>query len=90
MRLFNILFIEIEKKVQRQWHCNFIIFLRSLRDFRSFSMNKLYARGVRPHATFWMYCLSVSNGWECCRYLRISDKVVNVIFIAVSIRAATL
>jgi hypothetical protein len=32
----------------------------------------------------------VPNGWECCRYLRISDKVVNVIFIAVPIRAETL
>ena len=39
-------------------------------------------------AAFWMYCLSVLDGRECCRYLRISKKVVNVIFIAVPIRAA--
>ena len=39
-------------------------------------------------AAFWMYCLFVLDGRECCRYLRISKKVVNVIFIAVPIRAA--
>ena len=39
-------------------------------------------------AAFWMYCLFVLDGRECCRYLRISKKIVNVIFIAVPIRAA--
>jgi hypothetical protein len=27
-------------------------------------------------AAFWVYCLYMSNGWKCCRYLGISNKVV--------------
>ena len=27
-------------------------------------------------AAFWVYCLSVLNGWKCCRYVEISNKVV--------------
>jgi hypothetical protein len=27
---------------------------------------------------FWVYCLSVSNGWKCCMYRGISNKVVTL------------
>jgi hypothetical protein len=29
-------------------------------------------------AAFWVYCLSMLNGWKCCRYLGISNKVVKL------------
>jgi hypothetical protein len=40
--------------------------------------------------TFWVYCLSLPNGWKCCRYLGISNQVAVLFFMAVSIRTARL
>jgi hypothetical protein len=41
-------------------------------------------------AAFWVYCLSLPNGWKCCRYLGISNQVAVLFFMAVSIRTARL
>ena len=58
------------------YHFTYENFLKILRfESHCFQLYRaqLYVIGSRNK---WVYCLSVLNGWKCCRYLGISNKVV--------------